>query len=521
MNIDYLIKDIFKRKGILHTVDIQIFIETILKQYLEYKDIAFEEYVEVNELIYNIITDENIDDISGPVAINFAVFPNEIILKESKNLDPKKFIEYEKNISTYVESTSKMLNSFLNKNHLKSLVILTLLDDSEINELNERFSHILDFYHKNVVFLGTSFLNSLIEQIPSDLEALTNKLFSIKINNLVFEKKEDWIIKRNELIVDLKDLYKDSGKVSLLLGAGVSCSANLPSWDELISSLFITYLVNSSSDNKELSTMRAGEYVEIIKHISKTFSEKYLKSALLSARYLRTGFSTQNQDSKSFMKELQRTLYNKERKQSELISTIGKLCIPTRTGAKVKSIITYNFDNLVEQHLYNINLKYKSIYLDNNKYSNEQLPIYHVHGFIPENIELENDDSFEKMDLIFSEEGYHRMYSNPYHWSNLIQLSILKENTCMMIGLSMDDPNLRRLLEIAQAGNENIQHFAFLKRISISEISKKTKSSSPLESSFLERHHNLQELMFSELGVNIIWFEKFEELPELLNQLLN
>ena len=36
-----------------------------------------------------------------------------------------------------------------------------------------------------------------------------------------------------------------------------------------------------------------------------------------------------------------------------------------------------------------------------------------------ENIELENDNSFEKMDLIFSEEGYHCMYSNPYHWSNL------------------------------------------------------------------------------------------------------
>ena len=165
--------------------------------------------------------------------------------------------------------------------------------------------------------------------------------------------------------------------------------------------------------------MKAGEYAEIIRHISRTFSEKYLKSALLSARYLRTGFSTQDQDSKGFIRELQKNLYNKEKKESELIKSIGRLCIPTRTGAKVRSIITYNFDNLIEQHLSNSNLKFRSIFLDNDKYSNEELPLYHVHGFIPENIELENDNSFEKMDLIFSEEGYHCMYSNPYHWSNL------------------------------------------------------------------------------------------------------
>ena len=366
-----------------------------------------------------------------------------------------------------------------------------------------------------------NFLNEILIDLKEEVDDLVDKLFSVKIQNLVFSKTENWKTNREDLLKKLQLQYNASGKTSLLLGAGVSCSANLPSWDELISSLFITYLVNSSLDNTDLGSMTAGEYAEIIRHISKTFSEKYLKSALLSARYLRTGFSTQDQDSKGFIKELQKNLYNKEKKESELIKSIGKLCIPTRTGAKVRSIITYNFDNLIEQHLSNSNLKFRTIFLDNDKYSNEELPVYHVHGFIPENIELENDSSFEKMDLIFSEEGYHRMYSNPYHWSNLIQLSTLKENTCIMIGLSMDDPNLRRLLEIAQSGNESIQHFAFLKRINISEISKKSKKSAILESSFLERHHNLQELIFSELGVNIIWFEKFEELPELLNQLLN
>lgn len=520
MNIDHLIKDIFKKKGLLHTVDVQLFIENILKKYLETQDIPFEDFNLSNQFSF-ILSRKDIAHFKAPVRIAFLTNPNEVLFKDIKKLESKKGIEYEKNLEQYVDFTSNILNSTVKSNDFNSLVILTLLSDIEIEELNSRFSHILDFYHKDVQFLGTSFLNSIIQGIPSEVDELTNKLFSIKIKDLVFEKNEDWVIKRNELINNLKNLYQQSGKVSLLLGAGVSCSANLPSWDELISSLFITYLVNSSIDNEDLGSMNAGEYAEIIRHISRTFSEKYLKSALLSARYLRTGFSTQDQDSKGFIRELQKNLYNKEKKESDLIKSIGKLCIPTRTGAKVRSIITYNFDNLIEQHLSNSNLKFRSIFLDNDKYSNEELPLYHVHGFIPENIELENDSSFEKMDLIFSEEGYHRMYSNPYHWSNLIQLSTLKENTCIMIGLSMDDPNLRRLLEIAQAGNESIQHFAFLKRINISEISKKSKKSAFLESAFLERHHNLQELMFSELGVNIIWFENFEELPKLLDQLLN
>uniref|UniRef100_UPI001D18078B hypothetical protein n=1 Tax=Acinetobacter oleivorans TaxID=1148157 RepID=UPI001D18078B len=83
--------------------------------------------------------------------------------------------------------------------------------------------------------------------------------------------------------------------------------------------------------------------------------------------------------------------------------------------------------------------------------------------------------------------------------------------------------NLRRLLEIAQTGSNNIRHYVFLKRINIKDISKSNSSifSSNLETAFLERHHNLQELIFLELGVNIIWFEEFDELPKLLSQLLN
>lgn len=518
MNIDNLIKEIFKENGSLSKVDVSILIETIVKTYFQYKNISFEDNKNSKSIHFDLILHDNFEDFQAPCGLEIfidlsSILSNEFLEKNNSN----------NHHSYQLKKIQSLIFNLINSDEFSSIIFITLLDEENIRIIEKKFLDISSNYKFKFKVLGKEFLNKVISEIPYEVDKIISKLFSEKINTLVFTKNDNWKLKRDTLLSTLSDQYKNSGKVSLLLGAGVSCSANLPSWDELISSLFITYLINSHSNNHEYYGMNVKEYIDSITTLSKNFSEKYLKSALLSARYLRTGFSSQTDKSTEFILELQNTLYKNEIKKSKLIQNIGKLCIPTRTGAKIRSIITYNFDNLMEQHLKSINLKYKSIFLDNDKYENEELPIYHVHGFIPKDIDLKSDTSFEQMDLIFSEEGYHRMYLNPYHWSNLTQLSILKENICIMIGLSMDDPNLRRLLEIAQTGSTNIRHYAFLKRIDIKDISKNNSNniSSILENSFLERHHNLQELILLELGVNIIWFEEFDELPQLLNQLLN
>jgi len=38
-------------------------------------------------------------------------------------------------------------------------------------------------------------------------------------------------------------------------------------------------------------------------------------------------------------------------------------------------------------------------------------------------------------------------------------------------------------------------------------------------SNFLEIHHNLNEEIMKELGVSIIWYENYDEIPKLLNQI--
>lgn len=95
---------------------------------------------------------------------------------------------------------------------------------------------------------------------------------------------------------------------------------------------------------------------------------------------------------------------------------------------------------------------------------------------------------------------------DPYSWSNLIQLNYLRENTCLFIGLSLTDPNLRRLLDIASRKHDNDvpKHYAILKR----ELYHKKNLSTPNINfnnihKFDTANQKLQEEYFKELGLNI------------------
>jgi len=93
-----------------------------------------------------------------------------------------------------------------------------------------------------------------------------------------------------------------------------------------------------------------------------------------------------------------------------------------------------------------------------------------------------------------------------------------------MVGLSLTDPNLRRLLEISAKSIDKPKHFAFMKRITYESFStdgdkSAVRAPSALVKRFLDRHHKLNEGVMRELGVNIIWYEQYEEIPTLLQSI--
>ncbi|MCP1625636.1 SIR2 family protein [Pseudomonas nitroreducens] len=372
------------------------------------------------------------------------------------------------------------------------------------------------------VFLwGPEEINKVINQHRAKTKEIVDNLFALRLESAVSSSPSNWRAERDRVISKLKDQYL-KGQFSLLLGAGVSSSAGMPDWNSLLNSLFVGYLTKELNGDGETTDADIAELVDRLNSINEP-------SALMAARYLRKGLVKSDAESIDFITAITTSLYKLRNTKfpidSSLLKAISAMCTPRRTGAKIRSVITYNFDDLLERQLHSSKIHHHCIYTENETYDPDELPIYHVHGFLPE--DKKNYSRLEKSTLVFSEEGYHQIYSDSYHWSNLVQLSTLRENNCLMIGLSMTDPNLRRLLDISARSIESSKHYTFMKRLTKNSFChdlsqdppKKIISNDLGANKFLERHHALNEEIMKELGVTIIWYEEYNEIPEILEEI--
>lgn len=309
--------------------------------------------------------------------------------------------------------------------------------------------------------------------------------------------------KREQYIKNLQREYAADNLV-LFLGAGASKDANIATWDNLISSLFVELI------NKEMAKEKKPITSEDCNQIIKSLVETKERSPLLQARLLRRSLEADFEDS------IRRNLYKDAKKTSDLLKELAQLCIPNRGKTGIQAIVNYNFDDLIEKNLKQSRVKYHSIYAEGMIPTSDEIGIYHVHGFLPQKKgEYKN---LAKSLLVFSEEGYHKLLLDPYNWANISQLNFLINHCCVFIGLSMTDPNLRRLLEISaqkQAdGDLSCKHYLITTKDKI-----KGSDQSNGVADFENVNASLQESLYEELGVNVIWIEEFSEIPGILRKI--
>ncbi|MBE0523395.1 MAG: SIR2 family protein [Methanosarcinales archaeon] len=360
-------------------------------------------------------------------------------------------------------------------------------------------------------------LSDILDKYPEYVPNINPSLTKLAIKNVVSKSQEidpiEWKNIRDRHVEQLKKAYTNNDLI-LFLGAGVSSKAGMPDWNSLISKLMVTMIKRQFSKSLDVTK-------EEMQLIADEFPKLHGQSPLLEARYIRAGFG------KSFGQEISKILYEGIGKEglgtSILINAIARLCVPKRSGPGIRAVVNYNFDDLIENHLEEVNVEYHPIFRDIDIATQNELGIYHVHGFLPRNIKTYEGVS-ESL-LVFSEEGYHTLFIDPYSWSNIIQLNFLRESICLMVGLSITDPNLRRLLDIAARKNNQIRHYVIFKRLLASEffenIGEKKAIKTEVIEAFLIAHHKLQEASFQELGLNIIWIEDFDEIPDILNSIKN
>ena len=201
---------------------------------------------------------------------------------------------------------------------------------------------------------------------------------------------------------------------------------------------------------------------------------------------------------------------------TKLLNAIAKISTPQRAYCGIKSIITYNFDDLLERKLAQRDIQYNIISDEGERQLVDKLNVYHVHGYLPSDF----SEFSKEPNLIFSEEDYHKVYRDSYSWSNLAQLSALRENTCLFIGCSLTDPNLRRLLDVAARNGESPRHYAFLKKKKVKEKRNDEAVNKDVLELYQRIDDNIQTAYYKKLGLNIIWIDEFEEIPHILNGFL-
>ena len=151
--------------------------------------------------------------------------------------------------------------------------------------------------------------------------------------------------------------------------------------------------------------------------------------------------------------------YDKEETFDNEQSTLYH-CYQYLSKHRQTSVITYNYDTNLEYLLKKKDIRYTVVYDESSFVDKEaQVDIYHVHGLLPygKSKEKRYTDS-----LVFTESDYYYLYNNPYSWNIAKQLHDFKFNACLFIGISLTDPDRKRILELAR--NYLKFNFIFLKK---------------------------------------------------------
>lgn len=141
------------------------------------------------------------------------------------------------------------------------------------------------------------------------------------------------------------------------------------------------------------------------------------------------------------------------------------------------------------------------------------IPIYHLHGCLVPQGKLQKKYYSSRDKLVFPESGYSRISSSVFTWQQTVFLSHAQSSRLIFIGLSMSDPNIRRWL--SWCTTNSIKEVNFTKghdyvRGEHLWITQKPENN---EAKIIE--HAL-----IHLGIRICWIKTWDELLDVLNNLL-
>jgi hypothetical protein len=319
------------------------------------------------------------------------------------------------------------------------------------------------------------------------------------------------------------------GRLVLFLGAGASQPYGLPSWSDLV----LTLLVD------EYETQLSDIWAHYRRPFSAWLAERYQLTPAMLARlshwkFADGGYAT---SPTAFAEYLRKILYGRFSRpaKSTLLTAVADLIERSeRSGRKIPRVITLNYDSLLEEELAARRVDCVAVHSPDRQ-AGSALPILHPHGYLPRNGPLAGTE------LVFGEDEYHRLSFDSVHWAQVEMLSTFRNCTVLFMGLSMSDPNLRRLLDATRIDGVRA-HFLLRMRYTLPQpqrdqafktITEQVRSAVadsglPLkeEPSFtqaidfmLDRLVGYDEQLFGDLGTNVIWYDHHDDVSGLVDEI--
>ncbi|MGX5623682.1 SIR2 family protein [Bacillus cereus] len=460
-----------------------------------------------------LVHSDNVYGLEGPVGIYTSY------IQEKERLLSH---EIDKKLSANIRIVEEQFTKVQGTIKVPNIIICTNLDEELLISFKESNS-----LNKNIHLWGTEKIKRLLSKYKDILRKYNEIFFVGRLKEeLGFltrnpDRRNEQIKYNNTKNVRyLKDSFVN-GQLALFLGAGVSISAGIPGWEELVSKVYLKSLrikgipLGDLENNQDLY-WNLSEGINSTNLLIKTKYSKYLLGD-------------------EFINLIKEVLYAESTTSSSLIDSIVGLC-ESKEG-KLRGVVTYNFDDLLERNLKEKNILFCSAWNAMPIVDRKVLPLYHVHGYIPIDKQIDSQ-------IVFSEDDYHKQYEDIYSWSNIIQINFFRDNNCLFVGTSLLDPNIRRLLDIAKKTSTNTRHYVIQKRIYSQEHIKKimanikdinsTIADISGETHFIKRKYQhidsdeetLRNIMLTEelliekdyesLGVKVIWVDSFDEIVTIM-----
>jgi hypothetical protein len=322
----------------------------------------------------------------------------------------------------------------------------------------------------------------------------------------------------------------------LFIGAGVSIPYGIPSWKDLVLELLFEQAEH---------TRRLGPLLPHYRRALASWMTDYFEyNPLVLARMVERDLRKRSRDKRRrrdrdeellFLEKLRAQLYAHCRSPSKRTALKAIADLIQRSTGNVRAIVSFNFDDLLEQELALRGVDTISI-ADGDRRHSGALRVIHPHGFVPRQGEIIRGR------LVFTEDDYHKLTETVFHWALSEIVMQLRQSTVLFIGLSMSDPSLRRLLDACK--NTDIPpHWQLQRRhhirdheksaaiidvenrarrwgqiLGLPEVKTPPQLSAALDAA-LQQADTYDRQVFESMGVKTIWLESFDDIPELIDRI--